>query len=67
MKSGDQCGMTGEQCIICHKQKEKGIHLYTSFICMECEKEMIDTNTNEPKYQYFIEKLKQVKTTRIYS
>lgn len=67
MKSGDGRGMIGERCIICHEYKENGIHLYTSFICVECEREIIDTNTNEPKYQYFIEKLKKVKSTQIYS
>jgi hypothetical protein len=67
MNSGEDHSLTGEFCVICNKQKEKGIHLYTSFICTECEQEMIHTNTNEPKYQYYIKKLRRVKKTQIYS
>ncbi|MFY4777204.1 sigma factor G inhibitor Gin [Metabacillus sp. RGM 3146] len=54
-------------CIVCEGKKTEGIHLYTSFICCECEAEMIGTETNEPKYQYFIDKLKRVKTPPLYS
>ena len=57
----------GETCIICDKEKELGIHLYTSFICVECEKEMTSTQTSDPKYQYYLEKLKRVKNSPLYS
>ncbi|WP_428910305.1 sigma factor G inhibitor Gin [Niallia sp. Krafla_26] len=50
----------GETCVICDEQKDKGIHLYTSFICIECEKDVILTETNDPKYKYYLSKLRKV-------
>ena len=43
-----------EVCVICEEQKDKGIHLYTSFICTKCEQDIIMTDTNDPKYKYFL-------------
>ncbi|PFA63704.1 sigma factor G inhibitor Gin [Bacillus sp. AFS015802] len=57
----------GEECIVCHVEKKVGIHLYTSFICTECEKEMVHTETNDPLYKLFIQRLKKVNTPQIYS
>ncbi|WP_462410016.1 sigma factor G inhibitor Gin [Neobacillus sp. Marseille-QA0830] len=56
-----------ETCVICEIQKPKGIHLYTSFICTDCEKDLIQTNTNDPKYKYFLQKLKKINTPEIFS
>lgn len=49
-----------EVCVICEESKQLGVHLYTSFICLECEKDIISTDTSDPKYKYFIEKLRKV-------
>lgn len=57
----------GETCIICDMEKTTGIHLYTSFICVDCEKEMTSTQTSDPKYQYYLEKLRRVKNPPLYS
>ncbi len=57
----------GETCIICDEKKELGIYLYTSFICVECEKEMTSTQTSDPKYKYYLEKLRRVKNSPLYS
>jgi hypothetical protein len=57
----------GEKCIVCNEVKSLGIHLYTSFICTECEKEMIHTETSSPYYKYYVQKLKKVNTPEIYS
>ncbi|WP_373995079.1 sigma factor G inhibitor Gin [Metabacillus litoralis] len=59
--------LNGETCIICDKEKETGIHLYTSFICVECEKNITNTQTSDPKYQYYLEKLRRVKNPPLYS
>lgn len=56
-----------EDCIICDQPKLDGIHLYTSFICTDCEREMVRTEAEEPKYDYFVRKLKSVKTPPLYS
>lgn len=57
----------GEQCVICDENKLKGIHLYTSFICSDCEKDMIVTDTHDPKYKYYLQKLRKITTPEIFS
>jgi hypothetical protein len=57
----------GEICVICEEKKIKGIHLYTSFICSECEKDMIKTETNDPKYKHYLSQLKKATKPEIYS
>ncbi|OCA80653.1 sigma factor G inhibitor Gin [Bacillus sp. FJAT-27225] len=56
-----------ETCVVCGEIKTKGIHLYTSFICMECEMDMIKTETNDPKYPYYLKQLRKVTAPSIYS
>lgn len=67
MNSDKKLIICGEECIVCNQQKEIGIHLYTSFICQDCEREMVKTNTNESKYRYFVQQLRRVKTSQILS
>lgn len=57
----------GESCIICDNIKVEGIHLYESFICQECEKNIINTNTSDPKYQYYLKKLRNITSQKIYT
>lgn len=57
----------GEKCVICEHTKALGIHLYTSFICKECEREMIDSKTNDAKYKYYLKQLKKITNPEIYS
>lgn len=54
-----------EKCIICEQEKKMGIHLYTSFICNDCEREMVKTDTDDPKYKFYIEQMKVIKETKI--
>jgi len=56
-----------ETCIVCEQPKERGIHLYTKFICCDCEKEIIQTETDNPKYLFYLEKLRKVRNKEIYS
>lgn len=49
-----------ELCLICEKQKTLGIHLYHSFICLDCEMDIVNTKTSDKKYQFFVHRLKQV-------
>lgn len=67
LNSEDVKKTVGETCIICDTEKTKGIHLYTSFVCTDCEIDMIQTETEDPKYKYFINKLRRVKTPPLYS
>ncbi|WP_449355824.1 sigma factor G inhibitor Gin [Virgibacillus natechei] len=56
-----------ERCGICEEEKSKGIHLYTTFICSECEYNMIHTEPREEKYNYYLRKLKNVSKPKLYS
>lgn len=56
-----------EHCGICEERKASGIHLYTMFICTECEYNMIHTEPREEKYNYYLKKLKNVGQSRLYS
>lgn len=48
------------KCGICEEQKQEGIYIYRLFICAACERNMIHTEPREEKYQYYLEKLKNV-------
>ncbi|MEW9675329.1 sigma factor G inhibitor Gin [Lentibacillus sp. L22] len=56
-----------ERCGICEEEKDKGIHLYNLFICCECEHNMIHTEPREEKYQYYLQKLKNINQPTMYS
>lgn len=58
---------TEETCVVCEEMKPKGIHLYTAFICTDCERDLIQTDTNDPRYKYFLKQLKKITTPEIYS
>ena len=47
-------------CIVCSKQTASGIRLYTEFICVDCESEMIHTDVRDEKYPFFIHQLRQI-------
>ncbi|WP_376739739.1 sigma factor G inhibitor Gin [Bacillus canaveralius] len=58
---------TGKTCVVCEQIKWKGIHLYTSFICIDCEHDLIITDTDDPKYKYFLKQLKKITKPEIHS
>jgi Inhibitor of sigma-G Gin len=57
----------GEECVICEQAKTRGIHLYTSFICTDCENDLIATDTSHPKYNYYLKKLRKITMPEIFS
>lgn len=54
-------------CVICDQTQSAGIYLYTSFICMHCEEQMVKTETDDPNYHYYVQQLKRVTTPEILS
>lgn len=50
------------KCVICEEKKENGIQVIHAFICEQCEKEIVTTDTNAPTYNTFVEKLKSINT-----
>ncbi|MFZ3591004.1 sigma factor G inhibitor Gin [Bacillus sp. DJP31] len=57
----------GETCMICEQEKEKGIHVYTSFLCIECENEMINTQTSHPMYKFYLQQMRKITKPKILS
>uniref|UniRef100_UPI00366BCD2C sigma factor G inhibitor Gin n=1 Tax=Cryptosporangium minutisporangium TaxID=113569 RepID=UPI00366BCD2C len=56
-----------ESCSICSKKTDDGIHLLQVYICRSCEKEMINTLTDDPKYQYFVQQMNKAHRSVIVS
>jgi Inhibitor of sigma-G Gin len=52
------------KCVVCEENKEHGIHVIQSFICEECEKMIVSTDTNAPLYHTFVEKLKSINSRK---
>ncbi|GIQ67253.1 inhibitor of sigma-G Gin [Xylanibacillus composti] len=48
------------QCIICSQLKRDGIHICTSFICTDCESELVRTDVLDDKYSFFIKQMRQI-------
>ena len=59
--------MNSPVCIICEEEQAVGMYIYTSFICRKCENDIIHTDTGNPVYQYYLDKLKKVRTPESYS
>ena len=59
-----ECGNT---CSICEKEKSDGLHLYIGFICTECERAIVQTDTSDPVYQGYVEKLRKNNISSIYT
>lgn len=53
--------MNTEQCVVCEEEKHVGIHLLDKFICEDCQRNMIETEADDPMYIYYINKLKNIK------
>ncbi|WP_223703278.1 sigma factor G inhibitor Gin [Sutcliffiella deserti] len=57
----------GETCMVCEEKKDKGIHVYTEFLCRDCEKEMLQTDTSDPRYKFYLQQLKKITIPKIFS
>ncbi|WP_420864509.1 sigma factor G inhibitor Gin [Anoxybacillus gonensis] len=73
MKLGKLLAGGGEQmsyketCIVCNGQNKKGIHIFHHFICMDCHNDLIQTETNDEKYKFYVDRLKKIGENKIYS
>lgn len=48
------------ECIVCEQNKSSGITVCDRFICEACEREMIRTDVQEPKYPLFVKRLRSI-------
>lgn len=47
-------------CIVCTEAKIEGMMIWSSFICRECEEEMVKTEVHEEKYPFFIKQMRKL-------
>ncbi|KAB2458740.1 carnitine--CoA ligase [Bacillus sp. CH126_4D] len=52
-----------EVCIVCETERKEGIYVYNNLICYECEKDMVNTDTNDPKYIYYLKQLRKLEVS----
>lgn len=48
------------QCLVCEEIKTDGINICEQFICESCEREMVETDVQEPKYPVFVKRLRGI-------
>lgn len=51
---------TSRKCLVCEEAKTNGITICEQFICETCEREMIQTDVQEPKYPVFVKQLRGI-------
>ncbi|MDZ4637971.1 sigma factor G inhibitor Gin, partial [Bacillus cereus] len=39
------------------------IYVYNNLICHECEKDMVNTETDDPKYIYYLKQLRKLEVS----
>ena len=49
-----------EECIVCQQTKCEGIHLCGQFICTDCERAIVHTDTNDAHYQHYVYRLRKI-------
>ncbi|MFK2826988.1 sigma factor G inhibitor Gin [Bacillus sp. B190/17] len=54
-------------CIICDKEKVEGMHVYTAFICWECERDIVQTEPEEEEYADLVKKLSKIRKSSVLS
>ena len=52
-----------EVCIVCETERKEGIYVYNNLICYECEKDMVNTETDDPKYIYYLKQLRKLEVS----
>ena len=52
-----------EVCIVCETERKEGIYVYNNLICYECEKDIVNTETNDPKYIYYLKQLRKLEVS----
>lgn len=52
-------------CIVCRQPKTEGIRIWEQFICVSCEREIVQTDVEDAKYPFYIERMKRIWLGRI--
>ncbi|MFC4768512.1 sigma factor G inhibitor Gin [Effusibacillus consociatus] len=47
-------------CIVCREPKSEGIRIWEQFVCVSCEREIVQTDVEDEKYPFYIERMKGI-------
>ncbi|NLN06162.1 MAG: sigma factor G inhibitor Gin [Firmicutes bacterium] len=48
-----------EKCFVCSRPATGGLRIFTSFLCWSCEQELLLLSVDDPRYLFFVEKIRQ--------
>ncbi|HHX74243.1 MAG TPA: hypothetical protein GX699_04995 [Firmicutes bacterium] len=49
-----------EKCFVCGRPAAGSLRVFTSFLCRTCEQELLLLTADDPRYLFFVEKIRQV-------
>lgn len=52
------------KCMICQVSAEEGISILDSFLCVDCEQEIVQTEVEDSRYSMFVYKMKDLNLER---
>ncbi|QWG61562.1 sigma factor G inhibitor Gin [Bacillus mycoides] len=55
--------LPSEICIICETKRGEGIYVYNNLICYECERNLVNTETTDPKYIHYLKQLRKLEVS----
>ncbi|QQK74244.1 sigma factor G inhibitor Gin [Salicibibacter cibarius] len=47
-----------ESCGVCSQESEKGFFLLSMWICLSCERKMVELDVEDPSYAWYIDRLR---------
>jgi hypothetical protein len=59
-KAGGMMGAIEQGCLICDNQEMAGIYVLEKKICLECERGILETALDDPKYDEYRSSLKKL-------
>ncbi|PGM87663.1 sigma factor G inhibitor Gin [Bacillus cereus] len=55
--------LSSEICIVCETKRREGIYVYNNLICYECERNLVNTETNDPQYIHYLKQLRKLEVS----
>ncbi|BCJ87442.1 sigma factor G inhibitor Gin [Effusibacillus dendaii] len=49
-----------QTCIVCSKPSAEGIRIWNQFVCVSCERDIVKTEVEDAKYNFYIERMKKI-------
>ncbi|NLM46740.1 MAG: hypothetical protein GX200_08060 [Firmicutes bacterium] len=48
-----------EKCFACSRPATGGLRIFSTFLCRSCEQELLLLTADDPRYLFFMEKIRQ--------